>query len=545
MWYLWTSRAYASASSRCPIQRFFLAVIVSLMGVMCKDSNPPESLEKSEPIEVSISVMPNIHARIPNTDSVIPIEGSWYWYVGPGVTTTITSITAQSDNSAEMVWYDDTDPPTDISTASNSDALPEKICIEGTVDSNQFLGLGFELCSPQNGDPKELPRILAQCGNAIHKKFRGIEFDISNDDYEKLRVEFRKWGGEDNGHPSCEVIGAVLDYEDYNGCYWKGKTDDEGGETITVKASALDIGNINLNMLQQINIQIYGNNRVDTTCLSNVRVLVEPDEYDMRQYKGETDTEFVVGFDTDTTFKFDVLPVIDAGWISIPESNSITAKSVMKNEVTVEQYQNWIGLDSELEWKWEGCTVHRFFETNEGIGKSANCISWYRAKAFCNWVGGRLPTEAEWNYVFKTMVEPTLDDDKNISCENAVLKDTTKAGTGDGCGVKDSNPAAGCSSPTNTGILCDMIGNLWEWVDGPEREDNILTSEPACEGFEMLKGLGFSSDPLTIGNDDTFSELTTCEHPGVPRNPLKIGFRCVSDENEVENQGGHTASESL
>ncbi|HEY6079464.1 MAG TPA: SUMF1/EgtB/PvdO family nonheme iron enzyme [Polyangiaceae bacterium] len=35
---------------------------------------------------------------------------------------------------------------------------------------------------------------------------------------------------------------------------------------------------------------------------------------------------------------------------------------------------------------------------NNGALLPANCVNWYVAFAFCAWDGGRLPTEAEWNY---------------------------------------------------------------------------------------------------------------------------------------------------
>ena len=66
-----------------------------------------------------------------------------------------------------------------------------------------------------------------------------------------------------------------------------------------------------------------------------------------------------------------------AGWDAILAVVPVDLKSAVKCDST---YQTWTDVAG----------------TNEN--KPMNCIDWYEAFAFCAWDGGRLPTEAEWNY---------------------------------------------------------------------------------------------------------------------------------------------------
>lgn len=88
-------------------------------------------------------------------------------------------------------------------------------------------------------------------------------------------------------------------------------------------------------------------------------------------------------------------------------------------------------------------------------------VDWDQAKTFCERAGGRLPSEAEWEYAARSAGkdwEYPWGDEK-ATCARAVVKNG-----GDGCGRDWTWPA--CSKPAgNTAQgLCDMAGNVFEWT---------------------------------------------------------------------------------
>lgn len=84
-------------------------------------------------------------------------------------------------------------------------------------------------------------------------------------------------------------------------------------------------------------------------------------------------------------------------------------------------------------------------------------VDWSQAKTFSEWVGGRLPSEAEWEYAARSAGKDYKYPWGNeaATCERTVISD---------CGLKHTAPV--CSKPAgNTAQgLCDMAGNAWEWM---------------------------------------------------------------------------------
>ncbi len=93
-----------------------------------------------------------------------------------------------------------------------------------------------------------------------------------------------------------------------------------------------------------------------------------------------------------------------------------------------------------------------------------NCVNWFEAFAFCIWDGGRLPTEAEWNYAAAGGSEQReYPWGSGVDSSYAVYD--CMGDNVSGCTFADTLPV-GSKSPKGDGRWgqSDLAGSMWEWT---------------------------------------------------------------------------------
>ena len=211
---------------------------------------------------------------------------------------------------------------------------------------------------------------------------------------------------------------------------------------------------------------------------------------------------------------------------------TLTGFEMMRTEVTNRQYQECVSEGPCRRIDELGCMI--FAGTDWYRGKTLQpafredavpvvCASWSQAKTFCGWVGGRLPTEAEWEYAARSggKAREYPWGGEAPSCGRVVMGQG-----GPGCGRRAPWPV--CSRPeghTEQG-LCDMAGNVWEWAEdeyqkrySPEpARDPVLRVEPGRA--KVARGGSFTYYRDSLRTTDRFKR-----GPDNPR--YNVGFRCV------------------
>ncbi len=192
-------------------------------------------------------------------------------------------------------------------------------------------------------------------------------------------------------------------------------------------------------------------------------------------------------------------------------------------------WKNPIGPESDIERLENHPVVH---------------ISWNDARAYAEWAGKRLPTEAEWEFAASggenSDIYPWGNEPVSTELANYWQGDFPRKNDGED-GFYTTSPVM--SFDPNSFGLYDMAGNVWEWVndwyhhdyykslDSGKISENPVGPDQSYDPMEpnvpkkSIRGGSFLCNDSYCAGYRVSARMKTSPDTGM----LHLGFRCVKD----------------
>jgi formylglycine-generating enzyme required for sulfatase activity len=194
----------------------------------------------------------------------------------------------------------------------------------------------------------------------------------------------------------------------------------------------------------------------------------------------------------------------------------ISAFEIDRFEITVGQFREFINTIQRKTAADEAnepiTRTWKVDDTPDRWEHPVRFVSWWDADAYCRWKGGRLPTEAEWEYAARGT------DGRLYPWGNDFDASLVPAG--------DTSPVGFYSKDVSPFGVYDMSGNVWEWTNDWFDPLYYRSSDvnnpvvPQTTDQKTIRGGGFNNTADDLRVTRRIHNFPVTYH-------ADVGFRCV------------------
>jgi formylglycine-generating enzyme required for sulfatase activity len=210
-------------------------------------------------------------------------------------------------------------------------------------------------------------------------------------------------------------------------------------------------------------------------------------------------------------------------WGKCAESGEAFAAEAPQHEVMLDGF--WIDRTEVTYGQYTLCVGEEACRPIGGSGDVDDfpvaAVPWADAAAYCDWAGGRLPTEAEWEYAARGASGSIYPWGDQFGCQYGNFSDDISK-----CddGYPKASPVGSFPEGVSWCGALDMAGNMWEWVADEFREytaeSQVNPTNPPTGDEGLLRGGSWGYGPGHVRT--TFRYVVP-----LSANYQAVGFRCV------------------